>query len=346
MTVYTLFTDPHIGTRRAAHTTRESSKRLTAALYEQALSLSGRESNSVCLGDLFDRSFNDEATLVQGHAVASQCRWVLAGNHDSTNRSDTVTSLDALKEMGCPIISAADLSEPYFDCFGALYFVPHHASQELFEVALTRAAAHASVCRAGKPSVLFLHCNYEQPFAAEDDTLNLTQSMAEQLLNDFDYIFLGHEHRPARYLDGRVVVLGNTHPTSFADISDKFVYLLDITDSRIDLKAQRIWSQATKFAEVRFGEPLPDLSTAEFVDVVGLAEAGAAVAVSDFIQSVWAAAPGALAVRNSVVLGQAFQESDAGPEVGLEGIRERISKELAGGDLEELFLQLAGEVEA
>lgn len=63
---YTLFSDPHSGTRRAAHTTRDSSKALTEALYQQALHIANNQKNVACLGDLFDRAFNDEATLVQG----------------------------------------------------------------------------------------------------------------------------------------------------------------------------------------------------------------------------------------------------------------------------------------
>ena len=96
MTTYTLFTDPHLGTRRAAHTTRDSSKKLTLALFKQAWDIIEDAENPVCLGDLFDRSQNSEDVLVQGYEIASNCRWVLAGNHDESDRADTVTSLRAL----------------------------------------------------------------------------------------------------------------------------------------------------------------------------------------------------------------------------------------------------------
>lgn len=348
MTEYTLFTDPHLGTRRAAHTTRESAKKLTQALYDQTLkAIDGP--NPICLGDLFDRACNEEAILVQGFNVASYCMWTLAGNHDSTNRSDTVTSLDALKALHCPIVSSPDLSTPYHQYLGdGIFMVPHHASQELFETAMFHAAEHAAETRAGKASVLMLHCNYDAPdfMQVEDDTLNLSADVAERLLNAFDYIFLGHEHRPATYFDGRVVVLGNTHVTSFADISDKYCYTLSIGDDHVSLDKHLIWSTSERFREIRFGDEIPDLTGVQFVSVFGIAEADQSVEVSDFVQSVWAAGPELLAVRNAVIIQQGFAEAEAGEAPALGDIRGLIGKELAGGDLADLFQQLAAEVSA
>lgn len=342
MTTYTLFTDPHLGTRRAAHTTRESSKRLTLALFKQAWDIIEDAEKSICLGDLFDRAFNDESILVQGYEIARNCMWTLAGNHDETNREGTITSLRALQEMGCAIISSPSLSEPYFDNFEPLYFVPHHASQELFEQAMREAAEHAARERAGRASVLMLHCNYDQPFATEDDTLNLSPAIAQKLLESFDYIFLGHEHKPSTHFDGRVVILGNSHPTSFGDLSDKFSYQLEITDDSIDLAKTRVWSKDERFASVMFGQELPDLSGVQFIDVIGAADE--AVAVADFMQQVWENAPDALAVRNSVSVAGVNVVDDEAEKPVVEDLRTRISRELEGSDLAELFSELAKEV--
>lgn len=342
MTTYTLFTDPHLGTRRAAHTTRDSSKKLTLSLFKQAWDIIEDAENPVCLGDLFDRSQNSEDVLVQGYEIASNCRWVLAGNHDESNRADTVTSLRALQEMGCPVISSPSLSAPYFFADGPMYFVPHHASQELFEQAMLEAAEHAACERAGRASVLMLHCNYDQPFATEDDTLNLSPAIAQKLLESFDYIFLGHEHKPSTHFDGRVVILGNSHVTSFADISDKFSYQLEITDDSIDLAKTRIWSKDERFAPVMFGQDLPDLSGVQFIDVIGAADE--AVAVADFMQQVWENAPDALAVRNSVSVAGVNVVDDEAEKPVVEDLRTRISRELDGTDLAELFSELAKEV--
>lgn len=348
MTQYTLFTDPHLGTRRAAHTTRESAKKLTQALYDQALKVIDGP-NPVCLGDLFDRACNEEAILVQGFNVASYCMCTLAGNHDSTNRSDTVTSLDALKALHCFIVSSPDLSTPYHQYLGdGIFMVPHHASQELFETALFHAAEHAAETRAGKASVLMLHCNYDAPdfMDVQDDTLNLSADIAERLLNAFDYIFLGHEHRPATHFDGRVVILGNTHVTSFADISDKYCYTLSIGDDHVSLDKHLIWSASERYREIRFGDEIPDLAGVQFVSVFGIAEAEQSVAVADFVQEVWSAGADLLAVRNAVIIQQGFAEAEAGEAPALGDIRGLIGKELAGGDLADLFQQLAAEVSA
>ncbi len=347
MTKYTLFTDPHLGTRRAAHTTRESAKKLTQALFDQAMkAVEGPK--PICLGDLFDRAFNDEATLVQGFNVASNCMWTLSGNHDSTNRADTVTSLDALRALHCPIVSSPDLSTPYYEAYGPIYFVPHHASQELFETALFHAAEHAAHHLEGKASVLMLHCNYDAPdfMDVQDDSLNLPAEVAEQLLNAFDYIFLGHEHRPASHFDSRVLVLGNTHPTSFSDISDKFSYTLQIDDGFVQIDKHLIWSEAERYREVRYGDPLPELAGVQFVNVVGMAPAEESVAVSDFVQEVWAAGADLLAVRNNVTIGQAFNDVEVSGESKLGDLKTHIAAELEGSDLADLFQQLATEVQA
>lgn len=345
MTSYTLFTDPHLGTRRAAHTTRESSKRLTLHLYAQALGIVESYPHPICLGDLFDRAFNDEATLVQGYAVASRCLFTLAGNHDEVNREGAVTTLRALQALNVPLSAGPDLSSPFFTANDdGLYSVPHHASQELFEQALLQAAQHAAENRAGKFAALLLHCNYNVPFKTEDDTLNLTPELAEQLLADFDLILLGHEHRPAAYFDGRVVVMGNTHPTSFADISDKFAYHLDAETG--ELSRELIWSQASGYREIKVGEEIGDLAGVQFVDVVGLAGAEDAVAVAEFVQQVWAAAPEAYAVRNNVQIGDHLADVEEAERPALVDLKSKISADLEGSDLLPLYEQLVKEVEA
>lgn len=342
--IFTLFSDPHLGTRRAAHTTRESSKELTEALYQQALHVATEQEHPLCLGDLFDRAFNDEATLVQGYNVASRCIFTIAGNHDSTNREGTVTSLNAISDMGCPVIASPDLGAPFYDVNAhGIYVVPHHASQELFETAMFHAAQDAAEHREGLASFLMLHCNYDCGFATEDDTLNLSPEVAERLGNAFDLILIGHEHQPNTHLGGRVVILGNTHPTSFSDISDKFMYHLNAETA--ELTKTCIWSKAASFAEIRMGAELPDLSEVQFVDVTGIADAAGALEVAEFIQAVWKAGPELLAVRNSVQIGDHLAGTnleDSRP--ALVDLKATIADDLAGSDLLPLFTALMQEL--
>jgi DNA repair exonuclease SbcCD nuclease subunit len=342
--IFNLFTDPHLGTRRSANTTRESSKKLQQALYEAALAAAPYETpaENICLGDLFDRAFNDESTLVQGHEVANRCAWTLSGNHDETNREGTVTTLAALKQMGHSIISAPDLSTPYFEAHGALYFVPHHASQELFEKAMMEAAEHAAGNRDGQAAILLLHCNYNCAFEIQDDTLNLPEELAAQLLDHFDLILLGHEHKPATHLEGRVVILGNTHPTSFSDLSDKYRYLLD--DETAELTPVKIWSMEDSYRQLKYGEEIPDLRGVQFVDVVGAGAAEDAVAVAHYVQQVWAAGDDLLAVRNNVQIGDHLQDLEQVVAHQVSDLRTHIDADLEGSDLQPLYRELLREV--
>lgn len=345
--IFNLFTDPHLGTRRSANTTRESSKKLQQALYEAALAASPTEpldEKNVCLGDLFDKAFNSEDVLVQGHEVAGGCKWTLSGNHDETNREGTVTTLAALKQMGHSIISAPDLSTPYFEAHGALYFVPHHASQELFEKAMMEAAEHAAANREGQAAFLLLHCNYNCAFEIQDDTLNLPEELAAQLLDHFDLILLGHEHKPATHLEGRVVILGNTHPTSFSDLSDKYRYLLD--DETAELTPVKIWSMAEGHRQLKYGEDIPGLDGVQFVDVVGTGGAEDAVAVAHYIQQVWAAGDDLLAVRNNVQIGDHLRDLEQVVTPQVSDLRTHIDADLEGSDLQPLYRELLKEVTA
>ena len=349
----TIFTDPHLGTARQAHTTRESSAQLQLSLYHQAMSIvSTAENPVICVGDLFDKSFNKEEVIVQGYNVASACWMTLAGNHDETNREGSVTSLRAIRDMGAPVCAAPNLTDPYFDCFESIYMVPHHASQEVFEVAMRDAAAHAAQHRDGLASYLFLHCNYNFDLATTDNTLNLTRHLAQELIGSFDYIFIGHEHNSSTDLGGQVVVLGNTHPTSFHDVGDKFIYHLELDTA--ELTKELVWSEKDHYREIKIGGEIPDLAGVQFVDVVGVDSVANAVEVSEFIREVWKAsqyeAEGQtctemFAVRNKVEILDSLQDVDTEIEgVVAEDLKTRIARELAGTDLAPLFDELVSKV--
>ena len=347
--IKTIFTDPHLGTRRAAHTTRSSADALRQSLYWQAMSIvNGSPHPKLCVGDLFDKAQNDEATLVQGFNVASQCEMTLSGNHDELNREGVVTSLQALKDMGVPICSAPDLSKPYFTADGAIYMVPHHASNELFIEACLLAAQHASVNRDGQASYLFLHCNYNFPMKLEDNTLNLPEDIAVDLGQAFDFIFIGHEHNPSEHLDGKVIILGNTHPTSFSDISDKFIYHLEVETA--ELTKERVWSMDNSYRQLKLGDDIPDLEGVQFVEVIGTDKAENAGAwkasfykpegednmISDLF-----------AVRNKVDVVDALSDVDTDiGSVSVDNLKDTIAKELAGTDLLPIYQALVAEVSA
>lgn len=343
MPVYNLFSDPHLGTKRAAHTTRDSARKLQQMLYTQAL-VATDPINSLCLGDLFDKAYNDETALVQGYNIAHRCNLLLSGNHDETNRESATTSLRALKDMGAPIVAAEDLSTPFFDVYKEFWIIPHHASQELFEAALQEAMAHAHSEQEGF-KYLLLHCNYDVPFDTEDSTLNLTPEDAEVLLSVFNRIFIGHEHNPKVMHDGRLVLVGNTHPTSFSDISDKFVWELDTARDALD--SRRIWEKRTQYREVAYGEPIPDLTGVQFVDVIGAQPAEDAADVANFVREVWGQGDSLVAVRNNVEIIDHLRDVSGTDtsKPALVDLKKRIHDDLQGSDLQPVYQRLVGEAE-
>lgn len=345
--IYNLFTDPHLGTKRAAHTTRDSAERLKSMLYTNAL-VASEPMNSICLGDLFDKAYNDESTLIQGYTVAHRCLQTLSGNHDETNRVGAITSLQALKQMGAPIVSCPDLFTPYFENFEEFWIVPHHASQEVFDEALRDAADLRSDTQDyadGKHAYLLLHCNYDCPFDTEDSTLNLSPELAEELLETFTRVFIGHDHNPKMLMNDRVVVMGNTHPSSFSDVSNKYRYVLDVSTD--ELTKVLIWSETDNYREVEFGSPIPDLAGVQFVDVVGSEAVDNAVDVADYVRSIWDASGRLLAVRNNVmVIDHLAAEGADSQAPALVDLSRRIESDLEGSDLQGYYKHLLSRAES
>lgn len=330
-----IFTDPHLGVSRKAHTTATSSARLNDALFEQALSCKRTETPNFIAGDLFDKSHNNERVIAQAIDVATGAI-VLAGNHDMSNRADDVTSLQ-LVETALPdsVVITPEFDKPYYaQVYPGVFAVPHHASQELFMEAL--AAARDDAAEIAGRNYLFVHCNRGQlPTGqdAPDSILVLPEDIEAELLKTFQCILYGHEHRPADYHDGRVIVLGNTHPTGFADISDKYRYVLD-TDTG-DVEQHLIWSKDEHYADLEIGDPLPSNPALQFIDVHGF---GTRQDVAKYMQEVWDTYPNAFAVRSLCQ----YDDAVGGPSDSMDfhDIPAMIDKDLEGTDLLPLLREL------
>lgn len=335
----TLSSDNHLGTRRQAHTTRESSDRLRQMLYTQSLyATRDRMARHYNIGDLLDRATNDELTILQAYEVGNRYQAVLAGNHDETNRQGTVTTLRALDDIGVPVVCSPDLSTPYYEQIDSfLFMVPHHASQELFMEALQEASEAAAEC--DHPTYLLLHCNYDFPMGCEDNTLNLDPADAATLLKTFNRIFIGHEHNSKTAFDDRLVLVGNLFPTSFSDIGDKFIWHLDPDEDT--LEKEIICSESVVYREIKYGEPIPHLDGVRFVDVVGTTEAEFSVDVANFIRSIWKASDQLFAVRNLVKLNDGLHlDTLDTSQPALVDLSGRIREDLDGSDLLPLFNRL------
>jgi DNA repair exonuclease SbcCD nuclease subunit len=336
------WSDPHLGLNRTSHTTPASRKALRELLYLQALQVSTTTSKdrTVCLGDLFDTTDNDEATIIQGATVASQCSLVLSGNHDLANRDGKVSSLSLIGELVKDSAIAIDDSEPGFfevamtDC--TIYAIPHKRTQELFDQSLRNLPWVAP----NEPRIVVLHCNYASGFATDEASLNLTKEQAAELTERFDYVLLGHEHIPRSDFGGKLQILGNTHPTSFSDISDKFSWTL------VDgvLTPTKIWSteRHRKFTWEELLQPDQDYGDLQFIEITGTAPATKLPEVAKAIQKLWSLAPDALMIRNSVkaesVVVEALELNRA------LDIPSRITDELQGSTLLPLWLSYLGKI--
>lgn len=332
------FTDPHLGVKRNSHTTPASRARLkdqVAEMVQYILNRAEEDGHEVfCLGDLFDTEENDEATILEGLTVAQRCSAVLAGNHDLPNRAGKLSSLQLIDQAVPGKIIVGSVDEPGFDFRdtdeGRIYFVPHMATQELFEQSLAEAAAHAS--KEGSAAALCLHCNYENGLV--HNGLMLSRQWAEALLEVFDFVLLGHEHVARSDFGGRLQILGNTLPLSFGEITDRFVW---------ELKAGKLSSHALWLSKLRSAVvPWEDLDSREwdveeYIEVVGEAEAAEMPAVARAIQQIWSQAPGALMIRNNVEVKEAISAVEGRELARMTDVPTRVSHALAGTKMENLW---------
>lgn len=330
-----IFTDPHQGLNRKAHTTQKSREKLAEALCEgtRFASETGSPLSVVCAGDLFDQHSNSEATILAAAKSIRCCDVVLAGNHDSLNESEAEGSLDIIGQLlkDTDIIKSPDFGKPYFDSgileAMDLIFVPHQATQDIFDAAVEQVSGYTK----NHWRAVFLHCNYENAMTEGSDiSLNLTRAQAEKLLKVADYIFLGHEHEPRELLDGRLVILGNIHPTSFGDISDKYYYDLTATE----LKKTKIWDMGTGYAKIEYdGKTLPALpKEAQFIDIQGRISIDKGADLAEYISHCWEELD-PLMVRNNVTfVTESHQSVEA---VDFHTLPDEISKELDGTALQE-----------
>lgn len=312
------FSDPHLGLVRNTHTTPASRKKLQEAVMRQFERVNNAETGSYlfCLGDLFDTFKVDNKTLVDAYSK-SDC-FHLAGNHDSSNRDNEISSLQVMAAfMGAAGDIAADNAEATrVGLFGVnesrtdVMSVNHKLTQELFEKSLTDAeekvSAESSVFK-----ILLLHCNYDSPFVNDSkssSTLNLTRERAAKLLETFDYVLIGHEHEPRLDFDDKLIMVGNIHPTSFADIGNKFYWVLD-TEGPDMLLHKCIWDSEMHYADFHHTELVNverysdfERDSYQFIDVTGTASPKDMPKIAKDIHNLWQICPNLLMLRNSVVV--------------------------------------------
>jgi DNA repair exonuclease SbcCD nuclease subunit len=312
MTDILVFTDPHLGKSLASHTTQDSRRRLRDGLYQHVTNVINTfpHARKACLGDLFDKFQNAEDVIWQGMNVAKMLDHLMAGNHDLVNDRERMGTLQLLRRSGVDSILLTPFGEAKSFLFDVVpgvsfLFVPHHSTDALFQQSLVAASGWVKGKAPGTKAYLCVHCNYASGFATDDTALSLSRKQAKDLLDDgFDYILIGHDHHPREDLDGRVIVLGNTHPTGFGDITDKRVMLIR-PDGRHEF--HQVWSKAAGYREISANELIDPgfdfdpTNSVEFVEITGELEASQVMDLARAVRKLWQGWQ-PLAVRNRVEL--------------------------------------------
>jgi DNA repair exonuclease SbcCD nuclease subunit len=332
------FTDPHLGVNRIAGTTQESRIRLTKTIFDSTRRAAIMTGRAFCLGDLFDTYSNPESIIQMGGEIFRLVEKVMSGNHDVSNRASAFGSFELLaslypeKAWYTPFGLAFAHTSLYENTF--LVSIPHTIAQDLFIEGLTQAEAAAKgASDKDYYKILLLHCNVGSPFDLPETALHLTLEWAERLLKKFNYILVGHEHQPRELLDGRLIVLGNVHPTGFSDISDKYVY--SFSQSTGMFTKTKVWDQKEHYLELNWREQA-DLRAKQFLKLTGDMDQQEVPLLAKRVSQVWNENPTLLAVKVDVRLQEAYTASPTKVEDN-RTLATRITAALRSGNDQEIF---------
>ena len=282
----TILNDIHAGVERVAGTTIESRyalrqyviKKFATLLPDNDLMILGDllDSVNVPVADLFAIYNIIREWLLKGHKL-----YLVAGNHDLSKTSNVMSSFDflgALLKIKDQYDQVQVIKAPVMTHYG--YVIPHLANQDLFNAALKEVPECDN---------LYLHCNYDNFFAAQSDqSLNISKEQVAEC--KARQIIIGHEHQFKQV--GKVLLPGNQIATSVADWQHcdmKF----SITDGRLvdgelreNVYADQNWKELA-------------VTTHEFVRVSGEATVGESSQVVTAIAKFRAKSP-AFVVSNAV----------------------------------------------
>lgn len=347
--------DTHIGVNRRTNTTVESRKKLYDRVIRNPLEAvleakSEGAENIICAGDLFDKFSNKEHVILDACELFSNLHSCLAGNHDIINDSTKKSSLDIMGELFPHTTYIVGTGESKFhvelfeDINTCLYYFPHHSAQSLMEISLL------SACEDMNPdltNIFIVHCNYGLPDEFTNDvTLNLTEEDIDYLLNEayVDYVLFGHDHHSREYHKGRVRILGNTQPTSFSDIGNKYISFFDGTEFTKKL----IWDTSKKFKELSVNKDWPELpEEVEFIDVVGSIPPQGVSSELKRIKELWDHYPNLLAVRNSIQIDElsGLLDTEQPEELSSVTIYDLIDSHIKNTDIYPLWLEMTKGIE-
>jgi hypothetical protein len=223
-----VFNDLHLGAIRTGGTTIASAAALRKwglENFEHLLNEVPDNASVLLNGDVFDTFSIALSDVIDFMFIVTEAikrkglkLFIAYGNHDLSKDSAKLSSLQFasalllsmhscnVKIVDSPMMLPGELPAP-------AYVIPHRANQEIFDLNLQR----VPVVDAPR-KYLFLHCNYDNGFAAQQDhSLNLSREVARDLIRDGWTIVLAHEHQSRKAFGGSLIVTGNQWPTSVAD---------------------------------------------------------------------------------------------------------------------------------
>lgn len=128
-------------------------------------------------------------------------------------------------------------------------------------------------------------------------------------------------------------MLGNLHPTSFKDISDKFVWTFD----KGTLQKYKVWDKSHGWALLDCSDfstdALPGPDGLQFIEVTGVAPASEMPNIARGVLELWNRFPEALMIRNTVQVEEAETTAPTVADVRALDLPTRISAELEGTPL-------------
>ena len=314
---FLIMSDPHIGKNLTAHTTKKSRTIFKQNLLASALAVTTQVPDKklgieispqdfdacICLGDIVDRYDNDAQTVMQAHQLMQNVDLLLSGNHDVHNDASAVGTIDILQEIHPDNIIRAKFDENRVEVEDTgdelVVSIPYLSSKERFESALVSAMDKAA--GEARPCLLLLHCNYDSGYAEKDTELNLSSKTALNLLQHFDYIFIGHDHKFKTDHGGRVIVMGNTYPTGFGDVSSKYHALYD--NGKVTF--HKHWDHEKHSIKVDVEQllnPEYDPSGRQFVEITGTVAPDQLFNLAKAIKREWTLGEDTVAVRSNVTI--------------------------------------------
>ncbi len=347
-----IYSDPHIGLKLSANTTPASRKRLEKFQWQALddVQASREEGDSlICGGDFFHHHRVDEDSLLRSIPWAKAHDLIMSGNHDIVNEAYKSGSMDLLRYVCADkkdlLFSHTEFGEAVSNSVWrdgiAFHTIPHCTTQHLFDHALKDLVHQRRQQDSAYPHVnyLILHCNYDNPLATKDTELNLSKSTAKWLTEYFDYVVLGHEHNFRTDLNDRLIVVGNTYPTNFGDIADKFCLRVDAQGNP---ELCDLWNKDKFYQEVHC-QSLEDVRPqVQWLRIKGQCEPGHLHEISKQVKGLWKNLPEVVAIKLDVDIKTKSAEYDYSS--GSSNLKQLIAEELKGEkDLLTLWESLIGE---